>query len=69
MDLTGNRLKLQTEKRSEKRFSTMQKKIVEFKDSESIRLTFLLQIVRIKLNKTWKKRIEIGTVVNIQNWN
>ena len=52
MDLQGTSLKLQTEKITEKRFSTLPKKTIEGKDSESKKLTFPLQTVRIKLNKT-----------------
>ena len=48
-------MKLQTEKRTEERFSTLHKKTVERKGCESNKLTFLLQTVRIKRNKTWKK--------------
>ena len=62
-------MKLQTERRTEERFSTLHKKTVERKDPENNKLTFSLQTVRIKLSETWKKSIRIKTVGTLQNWN
>ena len=55
MDLTGKPFEPSDRKKNRKRFSTLHKKTVERKDSEINKLTFPLQTVQIKLNKTRKK--------------
>ena len=52
MDLTEKPFEASDRKKTEKKFPTLQKKIVERKDSEGNKLTLPLQTVRIKLNKT-----------------
>ena len=52
MDLTGKPFEASGRKNYRKKFSTLQKKTVERKDSESNKSTFPLQTVRNKLNKT-----------------
>ena len=70
MDLTGKPFETSDRKKiSEKNTLDLAKKTVERKGSESKKITYPLQTVRIKLNKTWRKSIQIGAVGNLQNWN
>ena len=68
MDLTGKPFEASDQKRTEKRLSTSHKKTIERKDSEGNKLSFPLQTLPIKLNKTWKKSIQMKTVRTLQNW-
>ena len=68
MDLTGKPFEASDPKKKNKEQKKdsrpCTKKIVERKDSESNKLTFPLQTVRFKLNKTSKQSIHIKTVWN-----
>ena len=69
MDLTGKQFEASERKKNRKKFSNLHKNTVKRNDSESKKITFPLQTVRIKLNKTWKKSIQIKAVGSLQTWN
>ena len=69
MDLTGKPFEASDRKNNIKMILDLAEKRVEGKDSESNKLTFPLQTVQMKLNKTRKKSFQIKTVGTLQNWN
>ena len=67
MDVTGKPFEASDRKKNRKKILELAQKTIERKSSQSNKLTFSLQTLRIKLNKTWKQSIQIKTVGTLQD--